>query len=356
MGTRAQHPSVLSNRTRAMLVIAFTMCVVGVARPADAHNSWTGGYRKFPWKAGTSIGLSTLPGQCPHCSGRESSSAWKAIDALMYYDTVYSVSPGTVDAAVASGGGAGMYMRVKDSDGTYITYEHLSEFLVTSGSVVAGQPIAVSGASGNVTGAHLHFQRQNGTSFSSTALDLTPLSGHGGSSDSLTSTEYVSDNAGIGYSSAGNVSTTMQTLYKSLGGYSGGGVTADIGDSWTPCENEGIVSTAFRYACSPRSGIAGSIQTLVSGSTNRQRAMLHRSGASSSYVLHRGILGAYTRTYDGHDWVYWLGYPVSARYLLPNRGVYQQDFQHGSITYATGSCVTTVYLSGVNKQQTSYCD
>ncbi len=349
MADRAHH--------RCLLIAALVVAIAGTATPpAEATNTWPGAYRKWPWKSRTTVQLTTLPGQCPHCSGSQSSSAWKAIDAAMDYATVYAIAPGAVDAAVSSGGAAGSYLRIKDADGSYITYEHLSQFIVTSGSVLAGQPVAVSGASGNVTAPHLHFQRHDAPGFSSNALSLVPISGRGGSGDTLRSVGYASDNAGIGYSGSGTPVASMQSLYRSLGGYNGAGITADVNDAWTPCTGDGPVSTSFRYGCAPRSGVSGSFQTFRHGSSNRERAFAAKAGASTAHVLYRGILGAYARAYGAHSWVYWLGFPVSDRYLLVRRDIYQQDFQYGHITYAPGSCVATLYLNGSNKQQTTICD
>ena len=77
----------------ALLVAAF---ILASAPAAEAHNTWTGGYRKWPWKAGIDRTVTTLPGECPHCPGSETTSAWKAIDVSMYYETVYSISPGSI--------------------------------------------------------------------------------------------------------------------------------------------------------------------------------------------------------------------------------------------------------------------
>lgn len=54
----------------------------------------------------------------------------------------------------------GEYVKVSHSSGSYFTvYAHLKKRLVLSGSgVAAGQQIGVSGATGNVTGPHLHFE------------------------------------------------------------------------------------------------------------------------------------------------------------------------------------------------------
>ena len=240
------------------------------------------------------------------------------------------------------------------ADGTYVTYEHLSKVLVTTGSVYAGQPIAVSGASGNATGPHLHFQRQTGTAFASTALDLVPISGHGGAGDALTHVSYTSDNAGIGTAASGSISQTMLKLYASRGGYKTIGVSADPGTSWMPCNAEGATGTRWRYACTPRSGVTGSVQTFYIGSDNREQALMTVSGSSEAFLLHRGILAAYTETYDGHDWAYWLGYPTSDRYATSS--VYRQDFQTGFVVYAPDNCTESMYVDGTLTHRYGFCD
>jgi hypothetical protein len=339
---------------RALLVILVVGGSLFSSVPASAHNTWVGGSRKWPWKASSDRTLTTLPGECPHCSGAESSSAWKAIDANMYYETVYAITNGTLTYE-PSGGKAGIYVQIKNPDGSYITYEHLKQALVTSGTVVAGQPIAISGCTGNCSGPHLHFQRQNGTGFSSTALDLVPISGHGGSGDPLAHTAYASDNAGIGYSSGGSVSASIQKTYAALGGYNAVGVTADIGDGWSPCRYEGAVSTWWRYGCSPKSGVSGSVQTFYFGKSNTARAIMQESGASGAYILYRGTLGAYTNGYAGHDWVYWLGYPTGNRYVI-GPGLYRQNFRAGYIIFTSADCTERIYLGTTYKTSYTYCD
>ena len=352
MADHPKHPRLLRFVLPALLVAAF---VLASTPAAEAHNTWNGGYRKWPWKAGADRTLVTLPGECPHCSGSESSSAWKAIDASMNYETVYSISPGSIVLYQPSGGKAGMYLLVKDADGSYITYEHLSRVYVTSGAVVAGQPIAVSGCSGNCSGAHLHFQRQDGTSFYSNALPLVPISGHGGSGDPLTHSSYTSDNAGIGYSSGGTGSSHFVSAYKAVGGYGIVGVTADIGVGWSPCRYEGVVSTWWRYGCSPKGGISGSVQTFYSGSWDDQRAIMLESGASTAFVVFRAILGAYTDAFSGHDWVYWLGYPTSNRFSY-GTSMYRQNFRYGYIIFDPAQCQQWIYLQGVLRGDGWYCD
>ena len=53
----------------------------------------------------------------------------------------------------------GNYLMIHHDDGTYAIYAHLSPNGITSSNRVAqGDPIALSGSSGNTTGPHLHFQ------------------------------------------------------------------------------------------------------------------------------------------------------------------------------------------------------
>ena len=55
--------------------------------------------------------------------------------------------------------GYGNLIRIRHADGSETRYAHLAAFITSSGaSVYPGQPIATSGATGNVTGAHLHWE------------------------------------------------------------------------------------------------------------------------------------------------------------------------------------------------------
>ncbi|MFN2614017.1 MAG: M23 family metallopeptidase [Actinomycetota bacterium] len=323
--------------------------------PASAHNTWTGGYRKWPWRADTDITLGTLPGECPHCPGRESSSAWKAIDAGMNYDTVYSIAPGTVNAVDTSGGSkAGKYIRIKDADGSYITYEHLNSISVSAGAaVVGGQPIGVSGETGNVSGPHLHFQRHDGASFSSNALDLIPISGHGGSGDALTHSAYASDNAGIGYSSGNIFMSAFNTAYRALGGYSGFGVTANLSEAWSPCRTDNLQGWYFRYGCSPNSTYGGNVQTYFYKGQARALMLSKRSG--TAYAVTGAIYAAYTDVFDqNQDWVSFIGYPVNNRHQIDGAS-WRQDFEGGYVITWPANCITN-FVYGPYSAWYGYCD
>lgn len=83
----------------------------------------------------------------------------------------YAVPEGTPVAAAAEGevifagrrGNYGNRVVIRHADGSESTYSHLSGFDVRVGDqVAAGQAVARSGSTGNVTGPHLHFEIRHG--------------------------------------------------------------------------------------------------------------------------------------------------------------------------------------------------
>lgn len=84
----------------------------------------------------------------------------------------FAAPTGTPVKAVGSGkvisagwsGAYGYRIVLKLDDGTEVWYCHLSSMSVTSGSVGAGETIGRVGATGNVTGAHLHLEVRKGGS------------------------------------------------------------------------------------------------------------------------------------------------------------------------------------------------
>ncbi|MEW1724599.1 LysM peptidoglycan-binding domain-containing M23 family metallopeptidase [Streptomyces sp. NPDC093109] len=86
--------------------------------------------------------------------------------------TVKAVGAGTVVSA-GWGGSYGNQVVIRHSDGKYSQYAHLSALSVSNGqSVDVGQQIGVSGATGNVTGPHLHFEIRTGPDYGS---DIDPV-------------------------------------------------------------------------------------------------------------------------------------------------------------------------------------
>ncbi|MGP4085961.1 M23 family metallopeptidase [Streptomyces sp. KR55] len=92
---------------------------------------------------------------------------------------VHAVGSGTVVEA-GWGGAYGNQVVIKMNDGTYTQYGHLSSIAVSVGQTVTpGQQIALSGATGNVTGAHLHFEARTTAEYGSDIDPLAYLRSHG---------------------------------------------------------------------------------------------------------------------------------------------------------------------------------
>ncbi|MFE0644837.1 peptidoglycan DD-metalloendopeptidase family protein [Streptomyces sp. NPDC058877] len=93
--------------------------------------------------------------------------------------TVVAVGPGTVYSA-GNGGAYGNQVVIQHADGTFSQYAHLSSISVSAGQTVSGgQQIGLSGATGNVTGPHLHFEMRTGPGYGSDIDPLATLRQHG---------------------------------------------------------------------------------------------------------------------------------------------------------------------------------
>ncbi|WP_405939993.1 transglycosylase family protein [Streptomyces sp. NBC_00726] len=108
-----------------------------------------------------------------HQAGSWSSGYHTGVDFPVPTGTsVKAMAAGTV----VSAGWAGPYgyqVVIRHGDGKYSQYAHLSSLLVRGGQhVTGGQRIARSGATGNVTGPHLHFEVRTGPGYGS---DIDPL-------------------------------------------------------------------------------------------------------------------------------------------------------------------------------------
>ncbi|MEU3663746.1 M23 family metallopeptidase [Streptomyces sp. NPDC032940] len=93
--------------------------------------------------------------------------------------TVHAVGVGTVVEA-GWGGAYGNQVVIRMHDGTYTQYGHLSSVGVSVGqSVEPGQQIGLSGATGNVTGPHLHFEARTSPEYGSDMDPVAYLRSHG---------------------------------------------------------------------------------------------------------------------------------------------------------------------------------
>ncbi|MFF4136676.1 peptidoglycan DD-metalloendopeptidase family protein [Streptomyces mirabilis] len=93
--------------------------------------------------------------------------------------TVKAVAAGTVVSA-GWGGAYGNQVVVQHADGRYSQYAHLSALSVSVGQTVTeSQQIGLSGATGNVTGPHLHFEIRTTPNYGSDVDPVAYLRAHG---------------------------------------------------------------------------------------------------------------------------------------------------------------------------------
>ncbi|MFD5817569.1 peptidoglycan DD-metalloendopeptidase family protein [Streptomyces sp. NPDC127038] len=93
--------------------------------------------------------------------------------------TIKSVAAGTVVSA-GWGGAYGNQVVIQHADGKYSQYAHMSSLSVSAGQTVTeGQQIGLSGATGNVTGPHLHFEIRTTPDYGSDVDPVAYLRSHG---------------------------------------------------------------------------------------------------------------------------------------------------------------------------------
>ncbi|MFF2202416.1 peptidoglycan DD-metalloendopeptidase family protein [Streptomyces sp. NPDC058145] len=129
----------------------------------------------------------TLPVAAPtvgtayHVAGSMWSSGYHTgVDFVVPTGTsLKAVGAGTVVSA-GWGGAYGNQVVIKLNDGYYAQYAHLSQLSVTAGqTVTAGQQVGLSGATGNVTGPHLHFEIRTTPDYGSDVDPVAYLRSHG---------------------------------------------------------------------------------------------------------------------------------------------------------------------------------
>ncbi|MCX4768359.1 Glycyl-glycine endopeptidase ALE-1 precursor [Streptomyces sp. ADI92-24] len=93
--------------------------------------------------------------------------------------SVKAITSGTVVTA-GWGGAYGNEVVIKHADGHYSQYGHMSSLSVSAGqTVTAGQQVGLSGATGNATGPHLHFEIRTGPAYGSDIDPIAYLASHG---------------------------------------------------------------------------------------------------------------------------------------------------------------------------------
>ncbi|MFI6488906.1 peptidoglycan DD-metalloendopeptidase family protein [Streptomyces sp. NPDC050564] len=93
--------------------------------------------------------------------------------------TIKAIAAGTVVSA-GWGGAYGNQVVLQHADGRYSQYAHMSSLSVSAGQTVTeGQQIGLSGATGNVTGPHLHFEIRTTPNYGSDVDPVGYLRSHG---------------------------------------------------------------------------------------------------------------------------------------------------------------------------------
>ncbi|MFI2204237.1 transglycosylase family protein [Streptomyces sp. NPDC020192] len=151
----------------------------GTTSPKSSKKKAPSEHRTAPHKAKTTGRTLVAPVNAPLGTGyRVAGAHWSkgyhtGVDFLVSTGTsVKAVEAGEVVAA-GWGGSYGYQVVIRHADGRYSQYGHLSAISVRIGqNVSTGQRIGRSGATGNVTGPHLHFEVRTGPDFGS---DIDPL-------------------------------------------------------------------------------------------------------------------------------------------------------------------------------------
>lgn len=322
------------------LIVATTLVATFVPMvPAHATNGYWSSWRRWPWVNGTTRTLTQVDGHT-----YASASARRALDIGMSYETVVATLPGVVHDA-GSGGAAGVFVMVQGDDGSFYTYEHLSSAQHPVGTrVMLGDPIAVSGNSGNSSGPHLHLQRAEGPSFQSAAMSLFPISGV---ASATAGSSYLSDNAGIGRTSTQAPNAAIRGTYEAGGGYAQVGIPVAILTSWMPCRYKAVAQTRWLYRC-----LNGLVQTYRW--KDEWRALMAADGASVAQVVPQPFLAAYTELHQGKDWVAYIGYPTEPVTDTAPR-VKSQRYERGRITVDVHRCRTTVTSETTTVRYENWC-
>ncbi|MFJ8806873.1 peptidoglycan DD-metalloendopeptidase family protein [Streptomyces sp. NPDC102490] len=152
------------------------------AEKASASDSSTTGTRSAATTSGyTSPVEGGTVGTPYHQSGSMWSSGYHTgTDFVVPTGTsLKAVGAGTVVSA-GWGGAYGNQVVIQLADGHYAQYAHLSSLSVSAGqSVTAGQQVGLSGATGNVTGPHLHFEIRTTPDYGSDIDPIAFLRSHG---------------------------------------------------------------------------------------------------------------------------------------------------------------------------------
>ncbi|WP_018549346.1 transglycosylase family protein [Streptomyces sp. LaPpAH-108] len=131
--------------------------------------------------SGFAAPVSAAIGTGYHAGGSHWSKGYHTgVDFLVPTGTSVKAAGAGHVVAAGWGGSYGYQVVIRHADGRYTQYAHLSAISVRAGQNVAlGQRVGRSGATGNVTGPHLHFEVRTGPGFGTDVDPLSFLRAHG---------------------------------------------------------------------------------------------------------------------------------------------------------------------------------
>lgn len=114
----------------------------------------------FNWPYYSAFRITKLYGTKPPAGVTYSAGKHSGIDLVGIEDKIIrAVAGGTVYRSAFDEDGWGKYVVVKQDDGLYAIYCHLSKSYKATGQAVRkGDMLGIEGATGQVTGQHLHFE------------------------------------------------------------------------------------------------------------------------------------------------------------------------------------------------------
>lgn len=338
--------------------------VVGYALPASyAQNHAADDFCYYDANHAYSNNACTQHGGKGH-AGNDLIPTWGVTNSTQAsYDQlrVIATRNGTV-ATSTCGSGAGQYVVIKYGSGSsirYQWYEHLgARYVAVNGSVVAGEKIGLLGKSdqsdcGGNSATHLHLEIHKGGNTRSTQ-----------SYDPYKMLERWHATPGRQPGTSGSNANPLvdarllsawKTAIDSKGGYptaSGGNAGSLRAIGWPG--GYGYGSASVYSSTSGATGASGYKQYLVTGdcykdptSSCRGGITMHKSSASSGYVVHGTIFTVYADMGTNDMERSWLGWPTSGEFK--NDGRTQQNFEGGCIAYwpAAGTYIAAYLTSSV---------
>lgn len=329
--------------TRWVLAAALAACVMWMPDQAAAATYYgTGGIEiaRLPWLSGENVLLSTGWGGCTfagtHCAGNADQYAvdWAESPSANFW--TLAARERNVTSCVSTSS-AGHVLTVTKSDGLRDKYLHLQS-CPSATHVEQGDFLAIADGSGtSSSGPHLHFEKINssGQSLTFNHSGITNFCDHtiaGFCSGNFGGHFFVSDNAGPGVNTAGNLSAwgKIHDSYMSKGDYTCGWAWDCFGSSLN-FVGEGRLANR---SC-PASDCGWNQDFKRTTIHNFSWPEACTSLSQAYWVPDQFFVSWLSNT--------WLGQPRSK--VMPFLGVYYQFFRYGYMVSPAFGGTPTIYSS-----------